>query len=387
MKVKVLFKVGGRGCTVSLVKRSDSPYLYLRWWDNSLRKGKGDYIYESLKHEDRGEGEAAALDASAILRRGKRPGKEKVLALAALLGAYELHKTAKKKERQQKTDRWRMDYFLDFYGAQREALSIDVDALDGYVEHRRAEGAGDTTIGHEIVFLRGVMTWATTKRGADGKPLMLYNPLAGAKRIRSAEPNTPIADARAFAAIYRYADRVDPQKLLRPFLMLTHEHGWRLSAWRQLWASDIDLRPWKDPTTGFIWPHGRIRKRKATDKKGKGDWNPMSPRSQKAAKLLLKRSAAIGDTYLFRAPVAAGPWQEQHALDLLHRTEAYASEVLGEPIELGGFHALRRKWATDRKGMEIVDVAAAGDWHPATVLRYQKKDSETTLRVVMGGKK
>ena len=72
---------------------------------------------------------------------------------------------------------------------------------------------------------------------------------------------------------------------------------------------------------------------------------------------LLRRSAAIGDTPLFRAPRAKGPWQIQHALDLLHRTEAVATaelqrrKLIGEDEEIRlGFHALRRKWGSDRKG-------------------------------------
>ena len=79
------------------------------------------------------------------------------------------------------------------------------------------------------------------------------------------------------------------------------------------------------------------------------------------------------------APPASASLEENRQL---HRAESLAG------VELGGFHALRRKWATDRKGQPLVDVANAGDWHPATLLsHYQKADPATTLRVVLGGAK
>lgn len=53
-----------------------------------------------------------------------------------------------------------------------------------------------------------------------------------------------------------------------------------------------------------------------------------------------------------------------------------------------GFHSMRRAWGSARKDEPLVDVAEAGDWHPGTLLgHYQKPDPETTLRVVLGGRR
>jgi integrase len=237
-----------------------------------------------------------------------------------------------------------------------------------------------------VVFFRGVLDWATTRLGPQRKPILPFNPIARVKRVRSTNPRTPVATWNDFLRVYRYSDRVDSQRLLRSLLMLAHEHGWRLSAWCQLRASDVDRKP------GRYWPHGRIRKRAATDKKGKEQWVPLTPRARKAVDRLIRRSGVIGDAYLFPAPRATGAWRADHALDLLHRTEQLtAREYQGEKhpaVELGGFHALRRKWASDRKDQPLVDVANAGDWHPATLYsHYQKADPATTLRVVLGGAK
>jgi len=51
------------------------------------------------------------------------------------------------------------------------------------------------------------------------------------------------------------------------------------------------------------------------------------------------------------------------------------------------WHAYRRKWATERKHLPDVDVAAAGGWKETTSLKgcYQQVDEATMLDVVLGG--
>ena len=51
------------------------------------------------------------------------------------------------------------------------------------------------------------------------------------------------------------------------------------------------------------------------------------------------------------------------------------------------WHAYRRKWATERKRLRDVDVAAAGAWASLEALKqsYQQADQDTILQVVLGG--
>ncbi len=54
--------------------------------------------------------------------------------------------------------------------------------------------------------------------------------------------------------------------------------------------------------------------------------------------------------------------------------------------ERGGlWHTLRRKWATERKGYPVKDVAAAGGWRDErTILTsYQQVDAATVKQVVL----
>ena len=49
------------------------------------------------------------------------------------------------------------------------------------------------------------------------------------------------------------------------------------------------------------------------------------------------------------------------------------------------WHAYRRGWATSRKHLPDVDVAAAGGWKSTETFRrvYQQPDAETMLKVVL----
>jgi integrase len=53
-------------------------------------------------------------------------------------------------------------------------------------------------------------------------------------------------------------------------------------------------------------------------------------------------------------------------------------------LQGGGWHSLRRKWASERKHLLLVDVAAAGGWKDTQTLVncYQHADKETMLAVM-----
>ena len=53
------------------------------------------------------------------------------------------------------------------------------------------------------------------------------------------------------------------------------------------------------------------------------------------------------------------------------------------------WYAYRRSWATSRKNLPVVDVAAAGGWSDVSTLLkcYQQADNETLLEVVSHSRK
>jgi hypothetical protein len=90
----------------------------------------------------------------------------------------------------------------------------------------------------------------------------------------------------------------------------------------------------------------------------------------------------IGDVPLFpSAKAIARPWSRWHARDLLERAERKAGL---EPLQGSDFHAYRRAWASARKDMSAVDVAATGGWRDLRSLErcYTLPDEATILRVM-----
>lgn len=125
-----------------------------------------------------------------------------------------------------------------------------------------------------------------------------------------------------------------------------------------------------------------MRKNELVDKERAGDWVPLSRHAAATlARLLGRRGLAPGDVaFVFAAPRNSGkPWSRWHARDLLARAEVAAGVA-----HVGGAHAWRRKWATERKDHPEADIMRAGAWADPRSLRdaYTHADPETTYEVV-----
>lgn len=72
----------------------------------------------------------------------------------------------------------------------------------------------------------------------------------------------------------------------------------------------------------------------------------------------------------------------RHLADKWLRRAARDAGVELRPGE--GWHSLRRKWANDRKGYPLKDVAKAGGWSSTAALEacYLQTDAATMLAVV-----
>lgn len=139
-------------------------------------------------------------------------------------------------------------------------------------------------------------------------------------------------------------------------------------------------------------------------------WVPMSSEARQAVDLLLERNPVIGEVPLF--PKSEGgrgrrskAWTRFYASDLHERAQraagyGYSCPKCGSRLgneqrecrkkecghvdrlprdpanKLLGFHAYRRKWATERKHLPVKDVAEAGGWLDTRSLEqcYQQTD-------------
>lgn len=109
---------------------------------------------------------------------------------------------------------------------------------------------------------------------------------------------------------------------------------------------------------------------------------PMSREVRAAIERVLVERPLIGAAYLFPAPNdPTKPVSKDVAAAWLIKAE----ELAGVEKQQGSlWHAYRRGWATARKFMPDVDVAAAGGWSDLSSLKtcYQHADEATMYAVV-----
>ena len=105
---------------------------------------------------------------------------------------------------------------------------------------------------------------------------------------------------------------------------------------------------------------------------------PPLPRKDKRLDVRQVQSI-IGGEWLFGSRVKPSKPIDRRTLD--HRlVEAYGRAGL-DRLDGGLWHPWRRKWATERKGMPVKDVAAAGGWSDtATLLRSYQQSDEAKLQ-------
>ena len=414
--------VGGYGHTVIVEERSPGSVLYLRWWDPTAtgkrKSGKpGNWRWRSLGHRDTKLGEEQGKELAGRLLTSQEAAATGRITLGDVFARYEAEVSAHKKGSQPREDQRRIELWTHVLGANRDPETITRGQITRFERLRRqgriqlpnrtlSANPSETTIGADIIFLASVLNWAVEEN------LLPKNPIRGYDRPKTPTPKRPVATYDRYERTRVKADEVGEQRLFGQFLDLVEALGWRVSAICQLWASDIER------TTSTTAPNGRIRKRGEVDKEGVEMWVPMSEDARRAVDLVLERNPAIGDTPLF--PASEGgkgrrpkSWSRWHARDLHERAQRAAGygyscpkcrTALGneqrecpnakcgyvdrhprDPAKkLLGFHAYRRKWATERKHLPVQDVAEAGGWLDTRSLEqcYQQADEATLLQVV-----
>ena len=172
----------------------------------------------------------------------------------------------------------------------------------------------------------------------------------------------------------RWGKRREVRSYLSELLDIVNGTGRRISAVCKLTYED--LRPDQGPHGSIMWPA-------ATDKTGRETVVPISPEVRRAIDRILRERPGIGSAPLFPSPENPQQPISRHLADKWLRKAEKLAEL--EPQRGSLWHAYRRKWATERKHLPDVDVAAAGGWKgPHTMkVSYQQADAETMLRVVL----
>ena len=415
-------RVGAHGASVTVYERTAGGPIWLRWWVPSTPATPGHDEYRALAHNDRSVAEQSAREIAGQLIASTIAEARGTTLLVDVLAAYQSDVADFQKGAGPREGKRRALVWSTFLGATYDVTLLDSPTLDRFVRARR-EGAiklpetstftlrtkvTDRAIGADLEYLRAALNHATQVKRPSGKRLLAVNPMVRYAIPKNKNPRRPLATYDRFLKVMEHADAVDPQKLFSGFLGLVEALGWRVSAICALHWSDVDL------TAAPATPHGRLFKRADFDKEGRSMWLPLSKAARESIDRVRAQNPGVGEMPLFPAPRARvkgpkrepigtaadivplptlvtapvptltempKPWSRHHARKLLERAENTAK--LGHQ-EGSDFHAYRRKWATERKHLPDVDVAAAGAWADTRALKqsYQTTDEQTLLAVM-----
>jgi len=367
--------IGERGHRVRLYEaRPGGPIMR-----SVFVKGKEDR--KSLKTRDKGLAIRQAYQLLNTLLANEQALNEQSLTLGMLADLYLKSPThLSKKERTQRDEGRILRHVVEFFGPTRNVVTLSESDAKRYTMARRSgavtlEGAekgravGDRTIGADLEMLLRALRWAVRERTTNGERLLKENPLVGVRLPSEKNPRRPVMRHDEYLKLLKASHRVHP--LLKLALIVAEGTGRRLSAWRNLFWDDVDLDA------------GTIRWRAEHDKKGYEQVVPMSDEVKQALVAARRAQKTIGNTPVFPAPRNPTKPCGRHLLDNWLRNGYRLAGMTPQPR--GMWHSLRRKWATERKGYPVKDVAFAGGWRTErTVLSsYQQVDAETVRQVVL----
>jgi integrase len=387
----------GETPSVTVYEREVGGILYARAWDGEAKK----VVRKSLGHRNKKRAMKYARDELTKLEMGIVPDAK--VTLAEVLSLYETHRSPRKAESEQKSDARRAKMWVRVLGnidphsvtlSQWEAFidarssgAINAKGLAVKKEKRKAVRA--RTVEYDCVWLSLVFNWASKWRLPSGKYLMRENPVRGYEIPKERNPRRPVASQDRFEAIRAVSDRVLMEKrhrgkreaqrsYLSELLDIANGTGRRIKAICSLRFEDLRLERTQE------CPYGAIHWPAETDKMKRATTAPISKAVRAALDRIMRDRPGIGAVPLFPSPTDKERAMSRHLADAWLREAEKLAKV--EPQRGGLWHPLRRKWATERKHLPDVDVAAAGGWASLDALKksYQQTDEATMLRVVLG---
>lgn len=434
------YTAGEHGAKVTVEEREPGGILYVRMWDPAGGKGgEGAQVRRSLGHRDQVRAKAYAHAAAEKLALGTRLTAQ-VPTLRTVLQLYLTHRTPAKGAEQQQEDIRRAGMWLRVLGGGSvkvsEAEGVRTVAVTGGARDLRTLGAtewetfkrqrasgeinadgeyvpagvdkegrplrrpvGARTVDADLVFLNAVMNWATDRNQLDGTTLLDRNPWGAAtpgrkrklERPKNPAPKRPVATHDRYLAVRKAATKVMMKRrgrgngavpsYLPEILDLVEQTGRRRDQVLYLWCSD--------PVWGLVEePSGEKRRGVVAIR-----WRPfkgaeetivqVSPETRELLERILRSRRTVGDVPMFpRMTDPSKSITEKTADEWLLKAERLAPGV--RHLEGGLWHPYRRKFATERKHIADVDVAAVGGWKDIATMKksYQQVDAATTQEVL-----
>ena len=282
---------------------------------------------------------------------------------------------------------------VDRYSSLRRAGELSpFDPADA--ENRKGKKprkVRDGTLAGDFRWLSSVFNFARRFK-VNGRRLLRENPLHDVTWPREKNPRRPVASHQRFTKTLEHVDEVDPEGRLRAIVSLARYTGRRADAICSLLVPDLlrDLDHVRaalaaagmDERLAEHMPHGAILWQGDHDKMGMLFISPLSAPARATLDEYLLRTPRLGAVPLFPSPKDPS---KPIRLDRIQKWLVRSEQVAGLPKLQGGrLHPYRRLWASERKHMPDVDVAAAGGWRDTRALKlsYQQADPATVLEVV-----
>lgn len=377
--------------SVRVYERAVGGPIYREARDAEGRKDR-----RSLGHRDRALAESQARQLARRLAELRYAGHAGPLTLGQLWALYQQHRFPLLSPARQRGVRGMAALLEQHFGRDFAVDDLSPHHVDAYAAARKsgavvsprhrtgAPGVRAGTVRNELHLLAAMLKWAQGHR-VRGRRLLTVDPLAGVSVPQEKNARRPVATDARYRACLAVADRVEPGGRFRCMLTIARTTGRRVNAICQLRASDVLLS--KEATVRALaaagqpvahadaWPHGALRWPAASDKLGFESVAPIAEETRTALEAYLRAHPKVGDAPLFPSTsddarpvskVLAGYWLTR------------AEELAELPhLERGGWHALRRLWASERRHLPAQDVAALGGWRSLQVMRsaYQHADA------------
>ena len=378
--------LGVRGLKVRVAQRKPGSTFYRVHRDPGRRT-----TYVSLHTTSRPEARQLAVDFIRELATRAKPAPAEPLTLERMWDLYQQEAPSYR----QNTERTRRQKQADArllmagLGATKRVEHLTRNDVARYVAMRRTgHGWPDgrktkpiraRTIQGDIKHLISMIYWAMSERLPDGSWLLESNPLRGLKLPKEEAPRRPVATYDRFLKVRTAAQELAvtaPQERGRQrwrrfelALVLAEATGARIGAISGLRWSDIRFDP---PEITF---------RAEFDKRGRDRVVPVPEGFAEELRSFQVKLVEVGAGWLFPCADKDDHWPREILGELYDRAERHAKLP---HVKGARFHAFRRKWATERKNMPLVDVMAAGGWKDAATLYncYQQATPDGMLAVM-----
>jgi integrase len=356
--------LGVRGLKVRVEQRKPGSAFY-----RVYKVPGGRLTYTSLKTADRQTARQLGIEFVREVAKGNNPGPRVPLTLGTLWDKYQReapsYQENTKGTRRDKLAAARL--LMAALGANKQVGHLTRNDLDrfmairrsghGWPDGRRTRPARARTIAGDVKLLRTMINWAMNERLPDGTWLVESDPLRKIKLPREEAPRRPVATFDRFLKLKGAAEELAataPQQRGKErwtrwalALVLAEATGARIGGIAGLRWSDIDF------------DEGEITFRAEFDKRGRDRKVPMPEPLATELRGFQRQLGGIGRGWLFPCAEKDEPWPREIFAQLFDRAERHA----GLEHQIGGkFHALRRKWATERKNLPPADVMAVGGW-------------------------